>query len=306
MSKKRQDTTEPELSAAAKWRSLRHLSIFGAGLVGDLESRCTDREIEIERFNPDGAPMVRDGDLSTLLGDQAESIRASLDADDYVSIAIAAGLAGIDPLAVESLAKLRGVPVCYVTGETQVHRIAWDNLVNLLAHERSEHDGRDFERGRYSWGLMNRLEVSALKAALPGFRFSDPWYIPKPKPPLSAFQKALNVIVGESRPGREPTVIFDEDAERRAFADAIGVRWDSNTKTRGNRTVFNLYDLDRLTSYNVEEAQMSGNAQILESLFRGATRRAYASVFPNADLSERAMVRAELDSRIRQADLVGI
>jgi hypothetical protein len=304
---KRTQTTEPEpeLSPADKWRSLRHLSLFGAGLVDDLESRCVDRGIEIDRFNPNDAPMIRDGDLEALLGEQADTLRQELDEDSYASVESAAALLEIDSRAVEGLAIRRGVPVCYVTGRTLLHRKGVENLSALLDQEQREHDGRDIEGGKYSWGLMNRHEITALKAALPGFAWDDPFYIPKPKPRLSAFQKALNLTHGEPRPGREPTIKFDEDEELRAFADAIGIRWDQNANLRGNRAGFQLYDLCRLTSYDIETALGADRARILGTLFRDALRSAYLAVFPESEF-DRESLRAALVARTKEREPVAV
>jgi hypothetical protein len=303
MSKKKVEP-EPELSFSGKRRSLRHLSIFGAGLVDDLEARCTNLGLELERYNPDGVPTVQDSDLESLIGDQAESIRASLDGGDYIDVPVAAKLAKIHPTAVEGLAKLRGVPVCHVTGETQVHRIGWDNLVALLTHEQREHYGRDLEGGKFSWGLMNRHEIAALREALPGFGWSDPWR-PKPPPELSPFQKAVNTVKGDPdpRPAREMTDYVDRDCEFRTLADAIGVRWKWDPKL-SNRADFLLYDLSRLTAYDFEKSN-PGNARVVGALFRGCICSVYASVFPETDMA-RDLLRADLVSRFGLPQLAAV
>jgi hypothetical protein len=305
MSKRKLVEPEPELPSFEKPRSLKHMSMLGAGLLDGLVSRCSDRGIDIDTFNPDSAPTVQDRDLEKLIGDQAESIRASLDADDYISVDNAAGLARIHPTAVEGLSRLRGVQLCYATGETLVHRLAWDNLVNLLAHERSEHEGRDLEGGKFSWGLMNRREIVAIREALPGFGWVDPWR-PKPPPELSPFKKAVEAVKGkpEPRPGRDVTDFVDRDCEFRALAEAIGVRWKWNSNFI-NRADFSLYDLARLTSYDFEESN-PGNARIVGTLFRGCIESAYLAVFPSAGMDREAL-RAELLAKSRSSsELVSV
>jgi hypothetical protein len=312
MSKKRMQTPESEpepgleLSPSGSWVSLLTLSLAGAGLPEALERLADKSGIEVDLYT--GVAQVRTDDLDVMLGDRAPAIREVLDDSDFMTEAEAAEAMGIGVEVVVGLAQRRGCPTMIGDGgEVLVSRRLWENLRRLLSAEGREFDG-GFSDDSIDWLLRHRLVTEALKSAS-SFVWDDPWYKPvvlKPRA-LRAFEAACQAVAGPPRPAREPTVKFDEDEEYRILADRVGVRYSIpiGDKSRTGHSAFLGWDLFRLCGLPVDNA-VSPRDMARETAYEKLRRDSYAATFPDADLSERAMIRAELESRIRQSELAGV
>lgn len=305
MNKTKTRVPEPELSPMASRVSLLTLSLAGAGLPEALERLADRAGVEVDRFTD--APMVKTGELDTLLGDRAPAIREVLDDPGVLTEAEAAAAMGIGVEVVVGLAQRRGVPTMGGS-EVLVSKRLWANLCRLVSEERGQFDGQMLHYDGIDWLLRYNAVTEALENATPGFTWADPFYAPK-KPVtrvLRAFEAALQAVQGPPRPAREPTARFDEDEEYRVIADRIGVRYKTDGKISARRSAFLGWDLFRLCGFPPSDPAAPGRERARGEAYERLTRDSYAAVFGDTEREERAAVRAALEERIRRPELVSV